>query len=231
MIVCHAEIVTAQAACQPIDALADIAVVKIQLGEENSMFTPIKPPPSEDAPPPPAPAAAPPPAKAPAKGAPAKAPAATAAKGSSKGAVAPAADQPPPVGAPELGRALELLGTQVQKYYAWREEAVVHGLQAEPVSEDDLAGYRSFLSDIPQVSVHISFKPLLSHFASHASACMLLLQAPGILSIHSCTRNSALCFMECYKYANDLSGSCMTRLCHYLVMSWQTRNTLLLHRT
>ena len=137
---------TAQAACQADDALADIAIVEIQLGEENSMFTPIKPPHSEDATPPPAPVAAPPPAKAPAKGAPAKA----AAKGSAKSAVV-AADQPPPVGAPELGRALELLGAQVHKYCAWREGATVHALQAEPVTEDDLAGYRSFLSDIPQV--------------------------------------------------------------------------------
>lgn len=137
---------TAQAACQPIDALADIAIIVIQLGEENTMFTPIKPPPSEDATPLPVPVAAPPSAKAPAKGAPAKA----AAKGPTKAAVA-AADQPPPVGAPELGRALELLGAQVLKYYAWREGATVHALPAEPITEDDLAGYRSLLSDLPQV--------------------------------------------------------------------------------
>ena len=149
---CHAEILKAQAACQPIDPLADIAIVEIQLGEYNSMFTPIKPPPSEDPAPPEAPAAAPPPAKASAKGAAAKAPAAAAAKGPAKGAAAAAAvDQGPPLGAPELGRALELLGAQVHEYYAWREQATVHSLPAEAVNKDDLAGYRSLLSDIPEV--------------------------------------------------------------------------------
>ena len=148
---CHVEMMTSQAGCQPIDPLADIAIVQVQLGEENSMFTPIKPPPSEDTTPPPAPVAAPPPAKAPAKGAAAKAPAGAAAKGPAKGAAA-AADQTPPVGAPELGRALELLGAQVDKYYTWREGATVYGLPAEPaVTQDDLAAYRSLLSDIPQV--------------------------------------------------------------------------------
>ena len=116
------------------------------------MFTPIKPPLSEDPAPPEAPVAAPPPAKAPAKGAAAKAPTAAAAKGPAKGAAA-TADQAPPLGAPELGRALQLLGAQVHKYYAWREKATVHGLPAEPVTEDDLAGYRSLLSDISEVCV------------------------------------------------------------------------------
>lgn len=149
---CHAEILTAQAACQPIDPLAGVAIVEIQLGEENSMFTLIKPPPSEDPTPSEVPASAPPPAKAPAKGAAAKAPAAAAAaKGPAKGAAAAAADQPPPVGAPELGRALELLGAQVHNYYAWREGATLYGLPAEPVTEDDLASYRSLLSGTPPV--------------------------------------------------------------------------------
>lgn len=116
------------------------------------MFTPIEPAPSEAPAHPDAPVAAPPPAKASAKGAAAKDPAAAAAKGPAKGGAAGAAvDQPPPLGAPEMGRALELLGAQVHKYYAWREKATVHDLPAEAVTEDDLAGYRSLLSDIPEV--------------------------------------------------------------------------------
>ena len=145
-----AEVVAAQAACQPNDPLASIALVEIQLGEQNSLFAPITPPPSEDPTPSPAPVAAPPPAKAPAKGQPAKAPAASAAKGPAKGSVA-AADQSPPVGAPELGRALELLGPQVQAYHEWREAATVYDLPAEPLISDDIAGFRSILSGIPQV--------------------------------------------------------------------------------
>ena len=143
---CHAEILKAQAVCQPIDPLADIALVEIQLGEDSSMFTPIKPPSSEDPAPHEAPVAAPPPAKASAKGAAAAAAAKVPAKG-----VAAAVDQGPPLGGPELGRALELLGAQVHKYHAWREKATVHGLLAAAVTEDDLAAYRSLLTDIPQV--------------------------------------------------------------------------------
>lgn len=142
-----------QAGCQPTHPLAEVALVQIQLGEENSLFTPIKPPPSEDPNPPQTPVAALPPAKAPAKGPPAKAPAAAAAKGPTKGAAAAAAavDQAPPVGAPEMGRALELLGAQVQEYCAWREGATVHELPAEPFNSDDLAGFRSMLDGLPQV--------------------------------------------------------------------------------
>lgn len=194
---CHAEIVTAQAACQPIDALADIAVVEIQLGEENSMFTPIKPPPFEDATPPPVPVAAPPPAKAPAKGAPAKA----AAKGPAKGAVA-AADQPPSAGAPELGRALELLGAQVLKYYAWREGATVYALQPEPVTQDDLAGYRSLLSDLPQVS-----QPNLS------SSQPLLLDCCVACTSSVCTFSSKLQIV--YKAARVARYSVWMQPCKY----------------
>ncbi|KAL0038853.1 hypothetical protein WJX79_010718 [Trebouxia sp. C0005] len=106
-----AELKAAQAACQPDHPLADIAIVEVDLGEANSLFTPIKPTPSEEPAPAPAVTAAPA-AKAPAKGAAAKGPAGAAAKGPAKGAAAAAADQPPPLGAPELGRALELLGVQ-----------------------------------------------------------------------------------------------------------------------
>ena len=140
----------AQASCQPSEPLASIALVHLQLREENSIFTPLKPPPSEEAAPTPAPVAAPTPAKAAAKGPPAKAPAASAAKGPAKGAAA-VADQLPPVGAPELGRALELIGAQVQEYYAWRESATVHDLPAEHSNSDDLAGFRSILSGMPEV--------------------------------------------------------------------------------
>lgn len=118
------------------------------------MFAPIKPPPADDPAPQEAPVAAPTPAKGSAKGAAAKAPAAAAAKGPAKGAAA-AVDQAPPLGAPEVGRALELLGAQVHKYYAWREAATVHGLLPGAVTEDDLAGYRSLLSNIPQVCARI----------------------------------------------------------------------------
>lgn len=120
------------------------------------MFTPIKPPPAEDPTPPEAPVAAPPPAKAPPKGAAAKAPvaaAAAAAKGPAKGAAAAAVDQAPPLGALELGWALELLGAQVHNYYAWRDGATLYGLPAEPVTADNLAGYRSLLSGTPPVCI------------------------------------------------------------------------------
>lgn len=147
---CYAEIVAGQAACQPSDPLAGIALVEIQLGEENSLFAPITPTPSEAPTPQAAPVATPPPAKATAKGPPAKAPAAAAAKGLGKGSAA-AGDESPPVGAPELGRALQLLGAQVQACHAWREGATVHDLPAEPLMSDDLAGFRSILSGVPQV--------------------------------------------------------------------------------
>ena len=152
-----AELKAAQATCQPDHPLADIAIVEVALGEANSLFTPIKPPPSEE--PDPAPAVAPAPAaKAPAKGAAAKGPAGAAAKGPAKGAAAAAADQAPPLGAPELGRALELLGFQVQQYYAWREGAKVMHLPEEPISQDDLAGFKAMLQDAPQVC-HQAFSP------------------------------------------------------------------------
>ena len=145
-----AELKAAQATCQPDHPLADIAIVEVALGEANSLFTPIKPPPSEE--PDPAPAVAPAPAaKAPAKGAAAKGPAGAAAKGPAKGAAAAAADQAPPLGAPELGRALELLGSQVQQYYGWSEGAKVMHLPEEPISQDDLAGFKAMLQDAPQV--------------------------------------------------------------------------------
>ncbi len=145
-----AELKAAQAACQPDHPLADIAIVEVALGEANSLFTPIKPPPSEEPAPAPAVAAAPA-AKAPAKGAAAKGPAGAAAKAPAKGAAAAAADQPPPLGAPELGRALELLGVQVQQYYGWREGAKVMHLPEEPISQDNLAGFKAILQDAPQV--------------------------------------------------------------------------------
>ena len=174
----------AQAACQPIDPLSDIAIIGIQLGEANSMFAPIKPPPSEDAAPQEAPVAAPAPAKASAKGAAAKAPAAAAAKGPAKGAAA-AVDQAPPLGAPELGRAVELLGAQVHKYYTWREAATVYGLLPEAVTKDDLAGYRSLLSDIPQVCARIptlrSSHKIHSKLSAHCSS-----KALCEAWIHSC---------------------------------------------
>ena len=146
-----AELKAAQAACQPDHPLADIAIVEVALGEANSLFTPIKPPPSEEPAPAPAAVTAAPAAKAPAKGAAAKAPAGAAVKGPAKGAAAAAADQPPPLGAPELGRALELLGSQVQQYYGWREGAKVMHLPEEPISQDNLAGFKAMLQDAPQV--------------------------------------------------------------------------------
>ncbi len=145
-----AELKAAQATCQPDHPLADIAIVEIALGEANSLFTPIKQPPSEEPAPAPAIVAAPA-AKAPAKGAAAKASAGAAAKGPAKGAAAAAADQAPPLGAPELGRALELLGSQVQQYYGWREGAQVMHLPEQPISQDNLAGFKAMLQDAPQV--------------------------------------------------------------------------------
>ena len=129
------------------------------MGEDNSLFTPIKPTSSEEPAPAPAVAAAPA-AKAPAKGAVAKGPAGAAAKAPAKGAAAAAADQPPPLGAPELGRALELLGSQVQQYYGWREGAKVMCLPEEPISQDNLAGFKAMLQDAPQVC-HQPFCPFL----------------------------------------------------------------------
>lgn len=168
-----AELKAAQAVCQPDHLLADIATVEIAVGEPNSLFTPIKPIPSEEPAPAPPPVAAAPAAKAPAKGAAAKGPAGAAAKGPApKGAAAAAAaaaDQAPPVGAPETGRALELLGSQVHQYYAWREAAKVMGLPAEPISQDDLAGFRALLQDAPQVcsrQAFVSAMPALRHWAS-----------------------------------------------------------------
>jgi len=95
--------------------------------------------------------AAAPAAKAPAKGAAAKAPATKAPAKGAAAAAAAAADQPPPLGAPEMGRALELLGSQVQQYCAWREGAKVMDLAYEPMNPDDLAGFKAILSDAPQV--------------------------------------------------------------------------------
>lgn len=160
--------------CQPDHLLADIATVEIAVGEANSLFTPIKPIPSEEPAPALPPAAAAPAAKAPAKGAAAKGPAGAAAKGpapkgAAAAAAAAAADQAPPVGAPETGRALELVGLQVHQYYAWREAAKVMGLPAEPVSQDDLAGFRALLQDAPQVCLRqgfVSTMPALRHLAS-----------------------------------------------------------------
>ena len=149
----------AQATCQPDQPLADIAIVEVALGEANSLFTPITPPASEEPAPAPAVAAAPA-AKAPAKGAAAKGSAGAAAKGPAKGAAAAAADQPPPLGAPELGRALEVLGVQVQQYYGWREGAKVMHLPEEPTSQDNLAGFKAMLQDAPQVCHH-PFSPVL----------------------------------------------------------------------
>ncbi|DBA96914.1 hypothetical protein WJX82_005465 [Trebouxia sp. C0006] len=173
-----AELKAAQATCQPDHPLADIAIVEVALGEANSLFTPIKPPPSEE--PDPAPAVAPAPAaKAPAKGAAAKGPAGAAAKGPAKGAAAAAADQAPPLGAPELGRALELLGFQVQQYYAWREGAKVMHLPEEPISQDDLAGFKAMLQDAPQgeVSVPIVMDAIIEQVSRAAAGQPLLAAA------------------------------------------------------
>lgn len=161
-----AELQAAQASCQPNHPLADIAIVTISLGEPNSLFTPIKPPPSEEAIPQPAAVPAAPAAKAPAKAPAAKAPAgkAPAGKGAAAAAAA-AADQEPPMGAPELGRALELLGSQVQDYYGWREGAAVRDLPDEPLTADDLTVFKAVLQDAPKVSEAIqAFGAVLCSF-------------------------------------------------------------------
>ena len=181
------------------------------------MFAPIKPPPSEDAAPQEAPVAAPTPAKASAKGAAAKAPAAAAAKGPAKGAAA-AVDQAPPLGAPELGRAVELLGAQVHKYYTWREAATVHGLLPEAVTKDDLAGYRSLLSDIPQVCAHIPIlrpshkvHPKLSAHCSSKALCEAWM-------VDSCMCESLLYVNQRFK-----SMFCLDALIHLLAVQGQCR--------
>ena len=144
-----AELQALQASCQPNHPLADIAVVEIRLGEANSLFKPVTQPVCEDQAVPPAPVAAAPAAKAPAKGAAAKGPAGKGHAG--KAAAVAAADQPPPLGASEMGRALELVGSQVQAYYAWREAAKVMDLPEEPLTPDQLAGFRALMQDAPQV--------------------------------------------------------------------------------
>ncbi|DBB00331.1 TPA: Sperm-associated antigen 17 [Trebouxia sp. C0004] len=173
-----AELKAAQAACQPDHPLADIAIVEVALGEANSLFTPIQPPPSEE---PIAAAAvtAAPAAKAPAKGAAAKGPAGAAAKGPAKGAAAAAADQAPPLGAPELGRALELLGSQVQQYYGWREGAKVMHLPEDLLSQDDLAGFKAILQDAPQgeVSVPVVMDAIIEQVSRAAAGQSLLAAA------------------------------------------------------
>ena len=143
-----AELKTIQAGCQPNHPLADIAIVEVQLGDPNSLFIPL-PNPGEEPGPIPAPAAAPAPAKVPVKAPAVKAPVA---KGSgAKGAAAAAADQSPPVGAPDLGRALELLAAQVQEYCSWRERTKVLELPAVQLVDDDMAEFKAILQDTPQV--------------------------------------------------------------------------------
>lgn len=143
-----AELRATQQQCDPTNPLADLAILELNVGEPNSLFTPIKTPQIEDPKPAadPAAAAAKGSAKAPAaKGPPAKAPAAAK-------AAAAAVEQAPAAGAPELGRALELLGLQVQEYYSWREGATVIGLPAEQTNSDDLACLTAALNGTVQVS-------------------------------------------------------------------------------
>lgn len=146
----------AQQQCDPTDPLADLALLQLNLGEPNPLFTPTKALQVEEPKPAADPAGAAAAAKGPAKAAAPKAPAAKALAAGK--AAAAAVDQPPPVGAPELGRALELLGVQVQEYYAWREGATVVGLPSEKSSSDDLACLTARLNGTPQVcsEVHSS---------------------------------------------------------------------------
>ena len=147
-----AELRAAQHQCDPTDPLADLAILELNLGEPNSLFAPTKLPAMEEAKPGVDPGGAAAPAKGSAKAPAAKAPAAkTPAAGK---AAAAAADQAPPTGAPELGRALELLGLQVQEYYTWREGATVIGLPVEKVSPDDVACVAASLNTTCQVRTY-----------------------------------------------------------------------------